>query len=134
LRWSLAKIVTTVTAVMMMSQGLVLMYRPDSGGPATLSELVSWFGGAPVNAGAFLIVTSSFTFAAAISRALAPFVLVQVGVSVVYAAGSISAVVRGAYADAYVPAGGAYFIYNDQIGTITLLLIHAIAAASQFVE
>jgi hypothetical protein len=119
---------------MMLSQGLILMHCPAAAGPATLSELNSWFGGSSASAGLFLIITSSFTFAAAIKRSLAPFVLIQVGVSVVYAAGSIMAVLRGAYADAYVPAGGAYFIYNDQIGTITLLLIHAIAAAMQFTE
>jgi hypothetical protein len=131
---SLAKIVTTFTAAMMLTQGLALIYCPPAAGPATLSELNSWFGGSAVSTGVFLIITSCFTFIAAVSRSLAPFVLIQVSVSMIYAAGSISAVVRGTYADAYVPAGGAFFIYNDQIGTITLLLIHTIAATVQFTE
>jgi hypothetical protein len=134
MRLSLAKFITVIIAVMMMAQGVAMIWHPESAGPAALSALSDDFGGSAPTAGAFLIVSFFFTIVAAVRPPLVWLVVVQLGVSVVYAIGGLAAIARGSYADGYVPAGGSFFIFNDQVMAITLLSIHAVAAVKQFAE
>lgn len=128
----MATLVTIAIAVMMLSQGMVLENYSDSGGGAAMAAFIWVCGQSPVVAGGVLIVSSAISIAASLARA-PQLLFIQVMISFVYAAGSIGATLSGTYADGYTPKGGSPFIYNDQVGLITLLFIHSAASAVQFV-
>jgi hypothetical protein len=111
-----------------------MIWQPESAGPAAVSAFSDVFGGSAPTAGAFLIVSFFCTIVAAARPPLVGLVVVQLGVSVIYAIGGLAAIARGSYADGYVPASGSFFIFNDQVMDITLLAIHAVAAVRQFAE
>jgi hypothetical protein len=129
----MAAFVTIAIAFMMLAQGAVLESYSDSGGGAAMAALIWVCGQSPLVAGGVLIVSSPISIAASLAKV--PYLLFpQVLISLIYAAGSISASIIGTYADGYAPKGGSPFIFNDQVGMITLLFIHSAAAAMQFVS
>jgi hypothetical protein len=128
----MAVFVTIAIAFMMLIQGAVLENYSDSGGGAAMAALIWVCGQSPIVAGGVLIVSSAISIAASLARV--PWLLfLQVLISFVYAAGSISVTLSGTYADGYTPKGGSPFIFNDQVGLIALLFIHSAASAMQFV-
>jgi hypothetical protein len=129
----MAAFVTIAIAFMMLTQGAVLESYSDSGGGSAMAALIWVCGQSPVVAGGVLIVSSPISIAASLAKV--PWLLFpQVLISFIYAAGSIGASIIGTYADGYTPKGGSPFIFNDQVGMITLLFIHSAAAAMQFVS
>jgi hypothetical protein len=48
----------------------------------------------------------------------------QLLISLIFAVGSLMVIVNGVFADGYVPKSGSWFIYNDQIIIIVMMLIH----------
>jgi hypothetical protein len=60
-------------------------------------------------------------------RLVATFLLPQQTMLVITCAGAITAVIRGAYLDGYVPSGGGWFIMGDQ--TVRILLAPAYTVA-----
>jgi pheromone shutdown protein TraB len=128
----MAALVTISIAFMMLSQGLILEVYSNSGGGAAMSAFIWVCIQSHIVAGGILIASTPISIAASLARV--PILLLpQVLISFIYAAGSIDASVSGTYADGYTPNGGSPFIFNDQIGIITLLFIHSIAVATQFV-
>ena len=106
---------------MMFSQGAVLALHTGAGLSASMHAL-TWVCGGEFWASALLMIT----FPCVILSARWKWLLMpQLTISSVYAAGALTAILTGSYADNYVPAGGRAFIYNDQIAYITLLVIHA---------
>ena len=119
---------------MFFSQGIVLYLDPLSGGGAATSTLIWCFFNSVTVASCFLILTFPLTYLAAVRPTLKKLVLFQIGISFIYASGSLIAIIRGVYADNYHPSGGIGFIYNDQIPIIFLLIIHTTAAIVQLDE
>jgi hypothetical protein len=108
---------------MMYSQGIVLLGHPDSGGTSSISFLVSLCGGSTYVAGSFLFLTLPLSLSIFISDKVLPLIP-QLLVSLIFAVGSLMVIINGVFADGYVPKGGSWFIYNDQIMIVVMMLIH----------
>jgi hypothetical protein len=119
MRW-----IALLIALMMYSQGIVLLGHPDSGGTASLSFLIRLCAGSTHLASVALFLLFPLSVAAwALPRAKL-FLIPPLAVSLVYGIGSIMVIVDGVYADGYVPKSGGWFIYNDQVMIVVITLIH----------
>jgi hypothetical protein len=84
---------------------------------------VSLCDGSTYVAGCFLFLTLPLSLSVFITERVLPLVP-QLLVSLIFAAGSLRVIVNGVFADGYVPKGGSWFIYNDQVMIVVMMLIH----------
>jgi hypothetical protein len=121
--------VVLLIALMMYSQGIVLLGHPGAGATASISFLTHLCWGSPFAAAVILILTFPLSLVVLVSPRLYYLLVPQLAISLAYAAGAVTVIVNGAYADAYVPKDGSWFIYEDQVIAVVMMLIHFTAVA-----
>jgi len=134
-----ASTVAAAIAIMIAMQGVTLISCTAANGAISMAavlgivgddrgELVGWF---MVIALPFSVV--AFATRRWLSRPLLGLCLgPQLLISIVYATGAISAIIRGSYADGV--ARPPQFIFVDQVSMIVLMILHAASVAEIIVK
>jgi len=134
-----ASAVAASIAIMIATQGATLISGNAANGAISMAaileivgsdrnEIVGWFMVTALPFSVIAFATRRWLSRPLLSLCLGP----QLVISLVYAMGAISAIIRGSYADGV--ARPPQFIFVDQVAMIVLMILHAASVAEIIVK